>query len=336
MDTELDQPSRAHAEAAMARLNAERLDCQIPFRDISAYAAGNTGIPYAFTFDSGVPGPHVLITGLSHGNEPGGRDTVTMLLDRGVRSLRGRLSLALLNIAAYHGGNGVDPYGTRFIDQDFNRVWDDAMLDGDVRSVELDRARELRPLVATADVLLDIHSTPYEAAPYFVLTPGSKAVGLAERLQLPRTRMLFEQGSAHSPTIANYRQFSDPASSAVAVSLETGLFFARTSAAAGLSSAIRLLRLYGLLGPEDHADLVTWDDPGPVRLVRVLSPEVVSTADIALLFRPADFRPRLKGEVVAYDAGRPIHAPFDGAVPLWIKQKFEAGILAFMWARLEN
>jgi predicted deacylase len=328
------EPSRKAAEAAMAALHAERLDCQLPFRDLSAYAAGNTGIPYAFSFDSGRPGPHVLITGLSHGNEPGGRDAVTTLIDT-VRPETGTLSLALLNLAAYHASNGVDPFGTRFVEHDFNRVWDDAILDGDAGSVEIARAREIRPLVRAADVLLDIHSTPYEAAPFFVLKPGSKGVALAEALGAPRTRILFEQGSVHQPTITAYNQFSDPASSAVALSLETGLFFSATSAASGLSTAIRLLRLNGVIGPDAHEDLVTWSDPGPVRRVRVLHPEIVATNDIALLFRPDEFRPRPEGEIVAYDGQRPIRAPFDGAVPLWIKQKFEADIQAFMWARLE-
>jgi hypothetical protein len=154
---------RKAAEAAMARLHAARLDCQIPFRDLSAYERGNAGIRYAYTFDSGKPGPHVLITGLSHGNEPGGRESVTTLIDRAIVPLRGKLSLALLNIDAYYASNGVDPYGTRFVETDFNRVWDPAILDSDKDTVELRRAREVRPLVDSADVLLDIHATPYDA-----------------------------------------------------------------------------------------------------------------------------------------------------------------------------
>ena len=38
-------------------------------RDISAYREGNTGIDYVHRFDSGQPGPHVLINALTHGNE---------------------------------------------------------------------------------------------------------------------------------------------------------------------------------------------------------------------------------------------------------------------------
>ncbi len=37
--------------------------------DISAYRAGNTGIDYVTTFDSGNAGPHVMISAVTHGNE---------------------------------------------------------------------------------------------------------------------------------------------------------------------------------------------------------------------------------------------------------------------------
>ena len=36
--------------------------------DIEPYRAGNTGVDYVTTFDSGSAGPHVLVTALTHGN----------------------------------------------------------------------------------------------------------------------------------------------------------------------------------------------------------------------------------------------------------------------------
>ena len=38
-------------------------------RDLTPYRAGNTGIDYVHRFESGKPGPHVLINGITHGNE---------------------------------------------------------------------------------------------------------------------------------------------------------------------------------------------------------------------------------------------------------------------------
>src|SRR5690606_26450222 len=122
---------QAEAERVTAAIEAERLDAQIARRDLEPYRRGNTGIPYAFSFDSGRPGPHVVVTSLAHGNEPGGLEAVVALVERGIAPLRGRLSLAICNVEAYHASNGVDPYGARFVEEDFNRVWSDEKLDGD-------------------------------------------------------------------------------------------------------------------------------------------------------------------------------------------------------------
>ena len=54
-------------------------------RDLSAYRQGNTGIDYVHRFESGRPGPHVLINALTHGNEFCGMVAATHLLDTGVR-----------------------------------------------------------------------------------------------------------------------------------------------------------------------------------------------------------------------------------------------------------
>lgn len=328
--------SREAAAAAMARLDAARIAPELGWRDLAPYAAGNCGIPYAFSFAADAPGPHVAIVGLTHGNEPCGREAIVALLERGVRPLRGRLSLVLGNVAAHAASNGVDPYGTRFVAQDFNRVWSAAILDAPDDNVELARARAIRPLVEAADVLLDLHATPYEACPFFPLRPGpSKARALAERLGQPRTVLDFEQGSVHSPTIANFGRFSDPGSPAVGLTVECGLFFARASAMVALSTVARLLHLHAMIDDATRDALATWHDPVPRRRLTVLSPEVATTTDIRLLFRPESFAPYERGAIVGWDGERPIRAPFDGAVPLWIKQTFVAGQQAFMWARHE-
>lgn len=58
---------------------------------------------------------------------------------------------------------------------------------------------------------------------------------------------------------------------------------------------MRLLHDIGLVAPDALTELQTWSDPGPVRRVRVLYPEIVETTDIALLFRPETFRPYKRG-----------------------------------------
>src|SRR5260221_3646415 len=69
--------SREDAVALTRGLRARRHAIELPRRDLSAYRAGNAGVDYVFSFDSGRAGTHVVIKGLTHGNEPCGVEAVT-------------------------------------------------------------------------------------------------------------------------------------------------------------------------------------------------------------------------------------------------------------------
>ncbi len=118
--------------------------------DIAPYAAGNTGLPYVTRFDSGRPGPHAVINALTHGNELCGAIALDFLFKQQVRPTRGVMTLSFANIAAFQRFDPREPDGSRFVDEDFNRLWDKATLDGARQSTELTRARQLRPLIDQA------------------------------------------------------------------------------------------------------------------------------------------------------------------------------------------
>ncbi|MEO8082051.1 MAG: succinylglutamate desuccinylase/aspartoacylase family protein, partial [Caldimonas sp.] len=134
-------------------------DLDVLPRDLSPYRAGNTGIDYVHRFESGRPGPHVMVNGLTHGNEFCGMVAVCHLLDTGVRPKIGTLTLSFANVAAYETFDAEQPFESRLITHNLNRIWSAAQLEGDDDSVELSRARAMRPAVAAADHILDIHST---------------------------------------------------------------------------------------------------------------------------------------------------------------------------------
>jgi hypothetical protein len=69
--------------------------------DIEPYRAGNTGIDYVTTLDSGSAGPHVLVTAVTHGNEICGAIALDRLFRAGLRPRQGKLTLAFDNVAAY-------------------------------------------------------------------------------------------------------------------------------------------------------------------------------------------------------------------------------------------
>src|SRR3569832_329415 len=137
-------------------------------RDLKPYEKGNTGIPYVHRFESGKPGPHVLVNALTHGNEICGMVAACDLLDRGVRPRAGTLTVSFSNVAAYASFDREKPFESRQLVHNLNRFWSAAWLDGQEDSPELRRARELRPVMAAADHILDIHSTAQATQPFWV------------------------------------------------------------------------------------------------------------------------------------------------------------------------
>lgn len=57
--------------------------------DLGPVIDGNTGIAGITTYDSGVPGPHVALTALMHGNEYSGAIALAEVLAAGVRPVGG-------------------------------------------------------------------------------------------------------------------------------------------------------------------------------------------------------------------------------------------------------
>ena len=132
--------------------------------DLSAYAKGNTGLDYVTGFDSGAPGPHVMVNALTHGNELCGAITLDTLFRHDLRPTRGKLTLGFANIAAYLRFDPSRPTASRFVGEDFNRLWSRGVLDGPRQSLELRRARAYRPLIDSVDFLLDLHSMQQSSA----------------------------------------------------------------------------------------------------------------------------------------------------------------------------
>ena len=108
--------------------------------DITAYKVGNTGVDYVTTLDSDTPGPHVMVTAAVHGNEICGPIALDYFYQNDLRPRIGKLTLAFCNYEAYLGFDPEDPTVSRYVDEDFNRVWSEETLDGPTQTQELIRA----------------------------------------------------------------------------------------------------------------------------------------------------------------------------------------------------
>ena len=299
--------------------------------DISAYA-GNTEIPFVTRFDSGRPGPHVLVNALTHGNEICGAIALDFLFRQGIRPTRGIMSLGFVNVAAYRRFDPRDPDASRFVDEDINRLWDVGTLDGARQSSELARARQLRPLIAQVDFLLDIHSMQHATAPLALCGTASKGRRLAEAVGVPAT-VVIDSGHAAGRRMRDYTDFSDDASPKAALLVECGQHWERASATVALEATLRFLKSFDMLDAAALRHLPS--APPPAQRVIEVTEAVTVKAD------RFEFNRRYlglevieaAGTVIGTDGDRPVVTPYDDCVLIMPSRRLTRGQTAVRLGR---
>ncbi len=281
-------------------------------RDLSAYRAGNTGIDYVHRFESGQPGPHVLINALTHGNEICGMVAATYLLDQGVRPKIGTLTISLAHVEAYEAFRQDDPFANRQIVHNLNRIWSDEWLDGPQDSPELRRARILRPVVAVADHILDIHSTSEDVVPFWVYPDyprngdAALAIGALGRVT---THLVMPSGlGSGTPLIQHGRHGQADSNAGVAMVVECGQHFKQAAADVATATALDFLAHFGLIDAAEPAPA----QPAPQRRLALLQTRMVQTPEFRFARPLKGFDVFAKDELIATDgdAGE-IRAPCD-------------------------
>ena len=205
----------------MTAMATDAYAIEVTAPEIAAYAAGNTGIPYVTSFDSGRRGPHVMVNALTHGNEICGAIALDRLFHDGLRPANGKLTLSFANVEAYRRFEPSNPGTSRFVDEDFNRLWDAATLDGPRQSTELKRARALRHLVDQVDMLLDLHSMQQATAPLMLAGLTDRSLTLARRVGVPAV-IVRDAGHAAGKRLRDYGGFGDGGSGKAALLVECG------------------------------------------------------------------------------------------------------------------
>jgi hypothetical protein len=288
---------------------------EFAFPDISPYAEGNTGIPYVYSFDSGVPGHHTMIAALTHGNEVSGAVAVKAMLDSGLRPDRGVLTLAFVNVDAYRAFDPAKPDASRFVDQDMNRVWQAATLDNpDLDSSELRRARALRPLVDSVDRLLDLHSMHERSVPLTVCGPLDKGIAMALELGTP-AHIISDEGHPEGRRLRDYGGFGEPASPKKALLIETGQHWESGALAVAKDYCMRFLMLCENLDAKHVPAGWLLPLPAEQQVIRVTTPVVASGPD----FRFAGAYTGLEtfaeqGSLIGWDQGNPVYTPYPDCV----------------------
>jgi len=303
--------------------------------DIEPYRAGNVGVDYVMTFDSGVSGPHVLVTALTHGNEICGAIALDRLYRAGMRPRRGMLTLAFDNVAAYRSFDPRYPVVSRFVDEDFNRLWDEPTLDGQRQSTELTRARALRPFVDAADFLLDIHSMQYATAPLMLAGTLDRSVALARRVGIPEL-IMRDAGHAAGKRMRDYGPFGDRASTKTALLIEAGQHWQSRAAEVATDVMLRFLIAVGALARDDAAPIAGPDFDAHPRQRIIEVTEAVTIASNKFEFVD-DFRGlevlSPKGTLIGRDNGREVRTPYDDCVLIMPSRRLAKGQTAVRLGR---
>ena len=282
--------------------------------DIGRWKDGGTAVEWVHVFDSGRPGLNVMVQALTHGNEICGAIALDWLLAERFRPRRGSLTVAFANVAAYARFDARDPFPSRLVDEDYNRVWSDATLFGAGDTVELRRARELRPFVDVADRILDIHSMSEPCRPLMVCGTVEKNVAFARELGVPAD-LLIDTGHPAGLRMVERGGFGDPQSPKLALLIECGQHWERDAASVAIDTLVRFLGLTGLADAEWVEANVRLPLPPKQRLVRVTEPVVARSADFRFLVPTVGLSviPRA-GTPIAQDGEHVWVTPYDDAV----------------------
>ena len=284
------------------RLTAPAIDDWVP---------GNIGVPGFTTRDSGKPGPHVALLALAHGNEIAGGIVLDRLLRAGLTPKRGRLTFGFVNLAAFARFDPRHPTLSRFVDEDLNRVWDLPVLDGPRKSSELERAREIRPVIDTVDVLLDLHSMLWPSDPLMLCGATAKGQAMARAIGAPPL-VVADHGHVSGKRLIDYERFGSPDTPYAANLVEAGQHWQPGTVETMLACVAGLLRH---LKVADHPVLPGPAAPRPQRVAEVTATVTAATSGFAFV------QPWHGGEIVArrntliaLDGTSEIRTPYDSCM----------------------
>ncbi len=302
--------------------------------DLARWRAGNAGVPGFHTFAAAEPGPHVALVALVHGNELAGAIVLDRLLAGELLPARGTLTMGFANLDAFDRFDPAQPTASRFVDEDLNRLWDEAVLDGGRENTELARARQIRPLIDRVDLLLDLHSMLWASEPLLLSGETEKGRGLAQAIGSP-SLIVADAGHVSGRRLIDYGRFAEPHAGPAAVLVEAGQHWEPESVTITLQTVAGLLRHAGMVGYE-HPLLPPAPRPRAPRFARVTRAVTAGTASFA--FTQA-FQ---GGEVVAHadtliaiDGDTQIRTPHDDCLLVMPSLRPSRGHTAVRLARFE-
>jgi hypothetical protein len=231
-----------------------------------------------------------------------------------VRPRIGTLTVSFANVAAYESFDPARPLDSRQLVHNLNRIWSNTWLDGDEDSPELRRARELRPAVAAADHLLDIHSTSTDVQPFWVYPQFERNGAAALAIGRPAVHLVMPQGLGSGTPLVQHGRHGSADFHGVGVVAECGGHFRRESGEFATRVALDFLGHFGLIERALRPEATQ-------QRFELLQAWVIKTPDFRFPRPLLGFETFAEGELIAIDGDEEVRAPCDDCTILMPTRK---------------
>jgi succinylglutamate desuccinylase len=291
-------------------------------------------------FTGAYPGPLLIVLGGVHGNEPAGVEALSLIfkmleIEPVVNPdfrFCGRLVGLRGNIQALEAGS-------RYIEQDLNRMFTPERIYSLVRKPEAElkaEERELVDLVLTIDeevtnympkemVLLDLHTTTAYGGIFSISKDDDRSIELAMELHAPVVRGMLQGLQGTTLHFIEHHRFDNIASTGVC--FESGQHSEELSVNRAIAGVINCMRTMGCVRHEDvenqHDRLLIEFSKGLPKVTKLVYKHRIEPEDE---FQMSDgyknFQSINKGELLARDKKGDIYAPEGGLIlmPLYQRQ----------------
>ncbi|MDX6751789.1 succinylglutamate desuccinylase/aspartoacylase family protein [Geminicoccaceae bacterium 1502E] len=307
------------------------IELQAP--DLEGLRQGNTGIEHVWSWTAEEAGPHLVLNALMHGNELSGAIALVRLMEAGIRPQRGRITMAFANVEAFRRFDPAEPFASRFVEEDMNRVWSEAQLRGAGGSLELRRARELLPVFTRADLLLDLHSMQTPSPALTLSGRRVKGMRLAAAIGCPAL-VVADDGHANGTRLIDHGPFADTDSAQAAVLVETGQHWAAGAAEVALETALRFLLAGGVVGAAEARALMPHHEAAAQQFVEVTHAVTARSTRFAFVrrFTGMEVIPEA-GTLLATDDGSELRTPYENCVLVMPTLSAKPGLTAVRLGR---
>ncbi len=173
----------------------------------------------------------------------------------------------------------------------------------------------------------------HASTPLMMAGPLPKGRALALEVGVPEI-VVGDAGHAAGTRLRDYDGFARAASPKNALLVECGQHWAAQSATVAIETALRFLRVMGVVAPEVAAPYLAGATPTAQRFIEVTGPVTIETDDFRFAgeFHGLEVIARA-GTVIGTDGDRPIATPYDDCVLIMPSRRLRRGESAVRFGR---